>query len=114
MRAVEYSKHGGPEVLEVRAVPDPHPGDGEGLGNAEAIGVNFRDVYEREGRGYVVTPPAIIGVEGAGTIVGTFERVAWTGAQGSYAERIVAPRQMLVPVPEGVSSEIAAAAPLQG
>lgn len=114
MRAVEYSRHGGPEVLEVRDVPDPQPGDGEVLVDVEAIGVNYRDVYEREGRGYVVEPPAIIGVEGAGTIAGSGERVAWTAVQGSYAERITAPRELLVPVPDGVSSETAAAALLQG
>lgn len=114
MRAIEYSRHGGPEVLEVRDVPDPEPGDGEVLVDVEAIGVNYRDVYEREGRGYAVTPPAIIGVEGAGTIAVSGERVAWTGVQGSYAERIAAPRELLVPIPDGVSSEIAAAALLQG
>jgi NADPH:quinone reductase len=114
MRAIEYSRHGGPEVLEVRDVPDPQPGDGEVLVDVEAIGVNYRDVYEREGRGYVVEPPAIIGVEGAGTIAASGERVAWMAVQGSYAERITASRELLVPVPDGVSSEIAAAALLQG
>jgi NADPH:quinone reductase len=114
MRAIEYSRHGGPEVLEVRNVPDPQPGDGEVLVDVEAIGVNYRDVYEREARGYVVEPPAIIGVEGAGTIAASGERVAWTAVQGSYAERITAPRELLVPVPDGVSSETAAAALLQG
>jgi NADPH2:quinone reductase len=114
MRAIEYSKHGGPDVLELRELPDPQPGEGEVLVDVERIGINYRDVYEREGRGYAVTPPAIIGVEGAGTVVGTGERVAWMAAQGSYAERVAAPRQMLVAVPEGVSSETAAAALLQG
>jgi NADPH2:quinone reductase len=114
MRAIEYSRHGGADVLEVRDVPDPQPGDGAVLVDVEAIGVNYRDVYEREGRGYAVTPPAIIGVEGAGTIAASGERVAWTGVQGSYAERIAAPRELLVPVPDGVSTEIAAAGLLQG
>jgi NADPH2:quinone reductase len=114
MRAIEYSRHGGADVLEVRDVPDPRPGDGGVLVDVEAIGVNYRDVYEREGRGYAVTPPAIIGVEGAGTIAASGERVAWTGVQGSYAERIAAPRELLVPVPDGVSTEIAAAVLLQG
>jgi NADPH2:quinone reductase len=114
MRAVVYEQHGGPEVLQIRDVPDPEPAEGEVLVNVEAIGINYRDVYEREGRGYALTPPATIGVEGAGTIAGTEERVAWTGAQGSYAERIAAPRERLVPVPDSVSSETAAAALLQG
>ena len=114
MRAVVYERHGGPEVLEVREVPDPRPGDNEVLVDVEAVGINYRDVYEREGRGYAVTPPAIIGVEGGGTIAGSDQRVAWIGVQGSYAEQIVAPRDRLVPVPDGVSAETAAAALLQG
>jgi NADPH2:quinone reductase len=114
MRAVVYDAHGGPEVLDVRDIPDPEPAEGQVLVDVEAVGVNYRDVYEREGRGYRVEPPAIIGVEGAGTISGTGERVAWVGAQGSYAERVAARREMLVTIPDGVSAEIAAAALLQG
>lgn len=114
MHAVLYQHHGGPEVLEHQEVPDPEPGDGEVLVRVEAIGVNFRDVYEREGRSYVLEPPAIVGVEGAGRIVDTGEHVAWVGVPGSYAELVTAPRESLVPVPEGVSSEQAAAAMLQG
>src|SRR2546421_11642528 len=114
MRAVVYDSHGGPDVLEVRDVPNPEPAEDQVLVDVEAIGVNYRDVYEREGRGYRVEPPAIIGVEGTGTIAGTGDRVAWVGVQGSYAERVLAPRDRLVPVPDGVSSETAAAALLQG
>ncbi len=90
------------------------PREGEVLVRVEAAGVNFRDVYEREGRGYGSQPPAIIGVEGAGTVVESGERVAWSHVAGSYAELVAAPRTQLVPVPEGVSSEQAAAALLQG
>jgi NADPH2:quinone reductase len=115
MRAIVVERHGGPEVLELREVPDPTPSEGEVLVEVEAIGVNFRDVYEREGRGaYAASTPAIVGVEGAGTVAGTGGRVAWISAPGSYAERVVAARDRLVPVPEGVSSEVAAAALLQG
>ena len=78
------------------------------------MGVNFRDVYEREGHGYGSSPPAIIGVEGAGTVAGTGERVAWINVPGSYAERVTAQRDLLVRVPDGVSTEVAAAALLQG
>ncbi len=56
----------------------------------------------------------MIGVEGAGTVADTGERVAWVGVPGSYAERVAANRDVLVPVPHGVSAEIAAAALLQG
>lgn len=114
MRAVVYERHGGPEVLEYKEVPDPEPTEGEVLVKVEAIGVNFRDVYEREGRSYAVPPPAIIGVEGAGEIVDTGERVAWVGVQGSYAELVAAPRERLVSIPDSVSSEDAGAAMLQG
>ena len=66
-------------------MPEPVPGDGEVLVDVEAIGVNFRDVYEREREGYGSDPPAIIGAEAAGTVVGTGERLAWTAIPTSYA-----------------------------
>jgi NADPH2:quinone reductase len=114
MRAIMFERNGGPEVLELQDVPEPAPGEGEALVDVEAVGVNFRDVYEREGNGYGTPPPAIIGIEGAGTVAGTGERVAWVNVPGSYAERVAADRAALVPVPDGVSSEVAAAALLQG
>jgi NADPH:quinone reductase len=114
MHAIVYNQHGGPDVLEYTEVPDPEPAEGEVLVEVEAIGVNFRDVYEREGRGYPVEPPAIIGVEGAGRIVDSGERVGWIGVQGSFAERVAAPRRRLVPLPDDISAETAAAALLQG
>src|SRR4051794_27716012 len=71
VQAVVYERNGGPEVLTVRDVPDVEPGDGEVLVDVEAVGVNFRDVYEREGRPpYTAAPPTGGGVEGAGTVVG--------------------------------------------
>ena len=114
MKAIVYEHHGGAEVLEFKDVSDPSPREGQVLVDVEAAGVNYRDVYEREGRSYAVEPPAVIGVEGAGTVADSGERVAWIGAQGSYAERVAAPRDRLVPVPDGVSVEVAAAALLQG
>ena len=114
MRAVVFERNGGPSVLELQEVPDPTPGDGQVLVNVEAVGVNFRDVYEREGRGYGSTPPAIIGVEGAGTVADTGERVAWVAVDGSYAEKVAANPAALVPIPDGVDTDVAAAAALQG
>jgi NADPH2:quinone reductase len=114
VRAVVFERHGGPEVLELEDVADPSPGEGDVLIDVEAVGVNYRDVYEREGRGYGATPPAIIGVEGAGTVAQTGERVAWVDVPASYAERVVADPDRVVPVPDGVSSQLAAAAMLQG
>jgi NADPH2:quinone reductase len=80
----------------------------------EAVGVNYRDVYERTNPSYGSEPPAIIGAEGAGRVIESGDRVAWSGVPGSYAERVAAPRESLVPVPDEVSSEVAAAALLQG
>ena len=113
MRAIVFERHGGPEVLIPKDVPDPTIDDGKVLVEVEAIGVNYRDVYERTGQGYGSKPPAVLGVEGAGTIAGTDERVAWMDVAGSYAERVAAPREKLVRVPDGVSPE-AAAALMQG
>ena len=62
------------------------------LVDVEAIGVNYRDVYERDGHGYGSEPPAIIGVEGAGRIADSGERVGWVAVPGSYAERVAADR----------------------
>ena len=113
MRAIVFDRNGGPEVLEPRDVPDPTPAAGEVLVEVEAVGVNYRDVYERRG-GYGSKAPAIIGAEGAGTIAETGERVAWSSVAASYAERVAAPRDKLVPVPDGVAADVAAAALLQG
>ncbi|MGY1620782.1 quinone oxidoreductase family protein [Geodermatophilus sp. SYSU D00965] len=99
----------------MRDGPDPEPGDGQVLVDVEAVGVNFRDVYEREGRPpYGSELPAVVGAEGAGTVVGTGERVAWLDVPASYAARVVAPRDKLVPVPDGVAADVAAAVMLQG
>ena len=113
MRAVQISSHGGAEVLELVDVPPPDPGPGQLLVDVAAVGVNYRDVYEREG-GYGGGLPAIIGVEGAGRVAGSNERVAWVAAPGSYAEQVVVDEERAVPVPDDVSDELAAAALLQG
>jgi NADPH2:quinone reductase len=112
MKAVVFERNGGPEVLEYKEMPDPSPRDGHVLVNVEAAGVNFRDVYEREGREYGSKPPAIIGVEGAGTTGSG--RVAWIDVPGSYAQRVAADPDKLVPVPDDVPLDVAAAALLQG
>jgi NADPH2:quinone reductase len=122
VRAVVITAFGGPEVLELRDEPEPEAGEGQLLVDVEAVGVNYRDVYEREGS-YGGTLPFIAGVEGAGTVAAVGEGVAdfavgegigWIAAKGSYAERIAVNAALAVPVPDGVSSELAAAALLQG
>jgi NADPH2:quinone reductase len=112
MRAVRISEHGGPDVLEAVDVAAPEPSPGRLLVDVAAIGVNYRDVYEREGS-YGGDLPAIIGVEGAGSVAGTGERVAWVSAPGSYAEQVVVDAERAVPIPDGISDEVAAAALLQ-
>jgi len=116
VQAVLHERPGGPEVLTVGDVPDPEPGDGQVLVDVAAVGVNFRDVYEREGRPPYSggTFPSVLGAEGAGTVVGTGERVAWLDVAGSYAARVAAQRAALVPVPDGVPLDVAAAVMLQG
>src|SRR4051812_39122563 len=124
MRAVIVTEHGGPEVLELQDRPDPSPGQGELLVDVEAIGVNFRDVYEREGKGtHVSETPHPAGVEGAGTVSAVGEgvtrfsegdRVVWSNAPGSYAQQVLVSEDAAVGLPDGVSSELAAAAILQG
>jgi NADPH:quinone reductase len=113
MRAVQIESHGGPEVLAVVDVPPPEPGEGQLLAEVAAIGVNYRDVYEREGV-YGGGLPAVIGAEGAGRVVGSGERVAWVDAPGSYAEQVVVDAGRAIPVPDGVGDEVAAAVLLQG
>ena len=116
MRAAVVTRFGGPEVLEVRDVPEPEEDDDALLVATEAIGVNYRDIYEREGR-YGGEAPLINGAEGAGKVAAgprRGERVAWLSAPGSYAERVGVPAARAVPVPDGISSEIAAAVLLQG
>ena len=114
MRAVVFQQNGGPEVLEHTEVPDPRPEQGRVLVDVAAAGVNYMDVYERQGGGYGSPPPAVPGAEGAGTVAGTGQRVAWTNVPGSYAERLAAPEELLVPVPDGIELDVAAASLLQG
>jgi len=114
MHAVVFERNGGPEVLDFKETPEPSPRDGQVLVDIAAIGVNFRDVYEREGADYGSKPPAILGVEGAGMLAESGERVAWIDVPHSYAERVAADPRKLVPIPEGVATDVAAAALLQG
>jgi len=124
MRAIVVTRSGGPEVLELRDEAAPEPGPGQLLVDIEAIGVNFRDIYEREGN-YPGTPPPplVAGVEGAGTVAAVGpdvtersvgDRVAWIAGPGSYAEQLALDEAQALPVPDGIPSELAAAALLQG
>ena len=122
MRAILVRKVGGPEALELVDVPMPEPKAGEALVAIKAIGVNFIDVYFREGR-YPAPPPFIVGQEAAGVVakvgsgvtsVKPGDRVAYTGVQGSYAEYATIDAERLVALPESLDFEQAAAAMRQG
>jgi NADPH2:quinone reductase len=122
MKAIRVGRTGGPEVLELVETPTPRPGKGQVLVRVEAAGVNFIDVYQRTGA-YPRHAPFVLGEEGAGIVeaVGDDvkdpspeERVAWSGVSGSYATHVLTVPEKLVPVPEGVGANDAAAAMLQG
>src|SRR6202162_2528156 len=122
MKAIQVKQTGGPEALELVEIPVPQPKPNEAVVKVAASGVNFIDVYHREGR-YPATLPFVIGQEGAGVVsavgaeaksVKAGDRVAWTSIMGSYAEYIAVPADRLVKVPQGVSEREAAAVMLQG
>jgi NADPH2:quinone reductase len=122
MKAIQVKKPGGPEVLTVEDLPVPKPKANEVVVKIAASGVNFIDIYQREGR-YPVPLPFVLGQEGAGVVsdVGSDvkdikegDRVAWTGILGSYAEYAAIPADRVVSVPKEVSDHQAAAAMLQG
>jgi len=122
MQAIQVSQIGGPEVLMPAEVPAPTPKPNEALVQIKAAGVNFIDVYFREGR-YPTPLPFVNGQEAAGvvTAVGSEvttikpgDRVAYTGAFGSYAEYAAVPASRLVKVPDELDFEQAASAMLQG
>src|SRR5437660_746729 len=122
MKAIQVNQPGGPEVMELTEAPLPEPKANEAVMKLAASGVNFIDVYQREGR-YKVPLPFVLGQEGAGvvTAVGSNatslkagDRVAWTGLLGGYAEYAAVPADRLVAIPAGVTDQQAAAAMLQG
>ena len=124
MRVVVGERLGGPEVLTVTEREAPRPGPGEVVVEVAAAGVNYMDIYQREGIGnYRTEPPFVPGAEGAGTVtavgagvagLAVGDRVAWAGPGGSYADQVALPARHVVPVPDGVSLQAAAAAILQG
>src|SRR5689334_756694 len=122
MKAIQVKQPGGPEAMELVDLPVPQPKANEAVVKLAASGVNFIDVYQREGR-YKVLLPFVLGQEGAGVVnaVGSNvtslkagDRVAWTGLLGGYAEYAAVPADRLVAIPAGVTDQQAAAAMLQG
>jgi NADPH:quinone reductase len=123
MRAMVVNEHGGPEVLTLEERPDPRPGPVDVVVDVEAGGVNFIDTYQRTGA-YPMELPYVVGSEGAGTVtalgsdvsgVEVGDRVAWASVnETGYTDTAVVPAEQVVPVPDGVDLELAAAAMLQG
>jgi len=122
MKMIQVPEPGGPEKMKLVDVPTPSPGPGQALVRIAASGVNFIDVYFRIGL-YKSDLPIALGNEGTGTVeaVGPGviglkpgDRVAYAMARGSYAEYALVPAAQLVPIPDGVDFQTAAAAMLQG
>jgi NADPH2:quinone reductase len=121
-RGVVVTRNGGPEVLELQGLQVPEPGAGELLVDVAASGVNFADVYRRQGV-YPTATPFVLGSECAGTVravgagVSGFavgDKVASASVQGSAATVAVLPAALTAPVPADLDLELAAAAMLQG
>jgi NADPH2:quinone reductase len=122
MKAIQIRETGGPEVLTLADIPTPTPKSGEVLIRVHASGVNFIDIYYREGR-YKAELPIVDGQEGAGVVESVGEgvegfkpgdRVAWCNVVGSYAEYAVVPAAKVVKVPATLDLKLAAAVILQG
>lgn len=122
MHGIRINAPGGPEALEWTELDRPEPGAGELLVRVAAAGVNFIDVYHRNGL-YPRQFPFTLGVEGSGVVeavgsdvtdVEPGSKVAWANAAGSYAEFLVIPAEQAVLVPDPIDLEVAAAVMLQG
>ena len=122
MKAIRVEKQGGPEVMVYQDFELPPPGPGQVQVKLEAIGVNFRDLYQRSGE-YPMKLPYTPGTEGAGTVVavgqevsgfGVGDRVGYYGALGAYAEVSNVPARRVIKFPDDCSFERAAAVMGQG
>ena len=127
MKAIRFHNNGGPDVLSYEDIPIPKPSKGEVLVNLKAAGVNFIDIYQREGL-YPIPLPVTAGLEGAGIVtaigrevteVKIGDNVAYTGCLGSYAEYAVVPPILFVfsttntsnPIKDEVSAAVIPADP---
>ena len=121
-KAIRIHEYGGADVLHWEDVDVPDPRPGEARIRHEAVGVNYIDIYQRNGL-YKVTLPAIAGNEGAGVVqsvgdgvtwVKPGDRVAYAGAAGSYCETRTIAADRLCILPDGLSFEQGAAMMLKG
>ncbi|MEP7064380.1 MAG: quinone oxidoreductase [Betaproteobacteria bacterium] len=127
MQAIVIEQFGGPDALVTRALPIPPPGPGEARVKLAVAGVNYIDVYMRNGSyarsdTYKTPLPMVPGMEGAGVVDAVGDgvglepgtRVAYCISRGSYAPYAVVPAWKLVPVPAVIALDIACALMLQG
>lgn len=123
MKAIRIYAPGDESVMKLEEVAAPAPAAGQAIVQHEAIGVNYIDIYFRQGLYKAPENPYGIGMEGAGTVVQVGEgvthvkpgdRVAYAMQRGSYAEQSAVPAWMLVPVPEKMEAKTAASLMLQG
>jgi NADPH2:quinone reductase len=122
-KRIVATRHGGPEVLSAIEDEVAAPKAGEVTVRQTAVGLNFIDTYHRSGL-YPTKPPFTPGLEAAGVIeavgpdvadLAVGQRVAYgSGAPGAYAERRTMPAAILVPLPDGIADETAAAMMLKG
>lgn len=119
---VVMTAQGGPEVMRLEDHDVPPPGPGEVQIEQTAIGLNYMDIYQRSGL-YPMDLPSPLGLEAAGRVVALGEgvtdvargdRVVYGGVLGAYAGRRNAPAARLVPIPEGISDDEAAAVLMKG
>lgn len=122
MKAIRVERPGGREVLTYREVPEPQPARGQVLLGIEYAGVNFIDIYQREGL-YPIPTPFTLGLEAAGTVVQigpevsdfrVGDRAVYHGAHGAYAQRVAVPAGKVVRLPDEISTRDAAALMMQG
>jgi NADPH2:quinone reductase len=115
MRAVQITRFGGPEVLDIVDIPEPEAGPGQKLYDVSTAGVNYADTHQIE-NSYLAAQqlPLVPGAEFVGTPVGGGQRVVGLLDGGGYAEKVVAHDFLTWPVPDGVSDEQALAVVLQG
>jgi len=123
VQAIRFEKTGGPEVLVWQQVSVDKPGPGQVRLKHKAVGLNYIDTYQRSGL-YQVPLPSGLGGEGCGVVeelgpgvsdLKVGDRVAYAGGPlGAYTEERVMPADRLVPVPDGISDQEAAAMMLKG
>jgi NADPH:quinone reductase len=114
VKAIEIQQFGGPEVFELRDLPEPEPGAGETLVEISRVGVNFADTHTTR-NDYLAEQqlPLIPGAEVSGR-TGDGRRVAALLGSGGYAQKVAVPTAALVPLPDEVDDDQAAAILLQG